>query len=100
MNISIRKRRRERQQRKNLLDVIALKKIQSNMLWSMETWGGTRCGGCGVKVRPHWLVNLSGPVGSGWITAFGYACDRTKCPGENPDWPMIEAEKLINENDV
>lgn len=96
MTISIRRRRRQRQHRKNQLDALALKRIRANMLWSMETWGGSRCGGCGVKVRPHWLINYSGKFGNGWITAFGYACHKTKCPGENTNWAMEEAEKLNN----
>lgn len=90
MTISIRARRRQRAYKKILLDKIALAMIRANMLWSMETWGGTRCGGCGKKARPHWLLNYSGYYGNAWVTAFGYICHKTKCPGEDPEW-MIKA---------
>ncbi|MBN3949426.1 MAG: hypothetical protein HWQ38_24355 [Nostoc sp. NMS7] len=37
-----RQRRRQRHQRKNQLDAIALKKIQGNMLWLFTTFGYSR----------------------------------------------------------
>lgn len=98
MHLPKRTRRRQRAKHKVLLDAIALKKICANYLWSMETWGGTRCGGCGKEVRPHWLTNLSGPLNVdesiGWITAFGYTCHKgqVKCPGKNPNW-MFEIKE-------
>jgi hypothetical protein len=93
--LTIRARRRQRQRRKNDLDAFTLKKIGKNILWSMATWNGSRCPGCGIKVRPHWLVNYSGSFLGGWMTAFGSACRRTKCPGENPDW-----ETQIKEHEI
>jgi hypothetical protein len=84
--ISKRRKRRQRGKMKDLLDAIALRRISENMLWSMATWNGVRCPGCGIKVRPSWLTNLSGRWGNGWITGFGSACHKTKCPGENPNW--------------
>lgn len=92
---SIRKRRRDRHKIKaqlRALDEQALTRIRKSFSWSMETWGGTRCGGCGIPVRPHWLCNLSSFVTDdqgrvvGHITAFGWACDYIKnCPGER-EW--------------
>jgi len=93
--LTIRARRRQRQRRKNDLDILNLKRIRENFLWSMATWNGTRCGSCGKKVRAHWLENHSGSFLGGWITAFGSACHKTKCPGENPNWEIQIKEHEI-----
>lgn len=88
------KRRTRYIERKRLqeLDAIALQKIQASFGWSMDTWGGSRCPGCGLGVRPHWLENLSHSWYSddgkfqGHITAYRTACHKIKnCPGKR-DW--------------
>ncbi len=79
-----------------------LKRVQASMLWSMNTWGGSRCAGCGLEVSPRcqldlggWLQNENGQK-TGVFHAYGNACDSRlffgQCPGENPGW-MIEASK-------
>lgn len=102
MSQSIRGRRRNRPKikaRLRALDQEVLGRIRKSYLWSMGTWGGTRCGGCGVQVRPHWLCDLSGFLVdennkvTGHVTAFDTACKYVKkCPGER-DWMEDYANK-------
>lgn len=90
------------QERVEEFDQIAIAKIQRSMLWSMETWGGDRCAGCGLKVKPRcqidmggWFENEQGQR-TGVFHAFGNACNSSlffgKCPGENPNWMMEQSE--------
>ena len=92
--ISKRKSRRQRylaRTRLRALDAKVLQAIRGNIMWSMSTWSGTRCPGCGIPVRPHWLTDNSGELimsGQvvGFIDGFGAACDYVKnCPGER-EW--------------
>jgi hypothetical protein len=72
------------------LDEIALKKIKASYMASACSWGGNRCPGCGIDVRPSWIVPwvMRGP---GMIMhGQTFACDsigrsQVKCPGER-DW--------------
>ncbi len=56
----------------------------------MSTWGATRCGGCGVQVRPAHLVDRSGfyRIGDsvGHVSCVPVACSNIACPGEIEDW--------------
>jgi hypothetical protein len=92
MSKSIRPKRRNRWRLKaymNKLDAIALKKINASYVSASSTWGGSRCSGCGINVRPHWVVPWvwDGRCPAGSWRSFGqtFACDRVKCPGER-DW--------------
>lgn len=84
------------------LDKQVLKKIRGSMLWSMNTWGGDRCAGCGLKVKPRcqldlggWFENEQGQK-TGVFHAYGNACDSRlffgQCPGENDNWMMEVSE--------
>jgi ribosomal protein L32 len=79
---SIRRNRHKHRAYLRQLDAIALKAIKRSMLWSMSTWHGTRCPGCGTNCRPHHLADLSGNYGGMFIEAFTSACEYVKCPGE------------------
>lgn len=86
-----RTRRRQRGKLRTQLDTLALQRISQSMLWSMSTWGGSRCPDCGLKVPARFLTNLSGRIklgeNVGWITAYGSACHRVNnCPGVRPNW--------------
>ena len=64
------------------LDTIALARINASYSAATQTWGGTRCPGCGIGVRPHWVVPWSRRVGGGIMHGQTTACDRVRCPGE------------------
>lgn len=85
MKRSIRRNRHKHRAYLRQLDSIAKIAIHRSMLWSMATWGGTRCPGCGTTCRPHHLVNLSGNYGGVFVEAFESACEDVKCPGER-EW--------------
>ena len=91
------------QERLEKLDQDVLKRIRKSMLWSMNTWGGERCSDCGLKVLPRcqtdlggWTENEQGQK-TGVFHAYGRACDSRwffgKCPGENSNWMMEEADR-------
>ena len=75
------------------LDKKAEEVIRGRMLWSMATWGGRKCPDCGLRVRPHWLIekDYCGPLTIdnkvvGRIDAFGAPCEYVKnCQGPK-DW--------------
>ncbi len=74
----------------NELDKEAYRLINRSFNASAETWGGTRCPGCGIPVRPSWVTpwTISGP--RVWMHGVTAACqglgkDFVKCPGER-DW--------------
>lgn len=85
---SFRRKRHLIKEYKRSLDTIAKAKIHENMIWSMNTWGGTRCPGCGLNCRPHHLTDLSNFLVNennkviGHYTAHGNACDFVDCKGE------------------
>lgn len=85
MKRQIRRNRYKQRERLRELDAIAKIAIHRSMLWSMATYGGDRCPGCGTTCRPHHLVNLSGNYVGVFIEAFGNACEFVKCPGER-EW--------------
>lgn len=90
---SIRSYRRNRHKARahlRQLDIIAAGHISGSMLWSMASWSGSRCPGCGLTCRPHHLANLSGNIGGSgtaaiFIEAFDGACKFIKCKGEK-EW--------------
>lgn len=95
--MSKRQKRRNRHQLKRSLrelDSIAQKQIHNNYNLYADSWGGNRCPGCGISVRPHQLINLGyshtlvdkDGKWAGHIGGFDLPCDRVKrCPGER-DW--------------
>jgi hypothetical protein len=89
---SYRRIRHKVKEHKRNLDIIAKAKIQESMIWSMDTWGGTRCPGCGLNCRPHHLTNLSNFLVNennkviGHYTAYGDACSYIKCKGLKEWW--------------
>lgn len=48
--IGKRKKRKMRGKYREYLNRLAFSKINKNILWSIHTWGGTRCAGCGIRV--------------------------------------------------
>lgn len=86
------------------LDKIAQAKIDRSFMSSMATWGGTRCSGCGIQVRPAHLTDkrLRQPLGHAWIVGDGKvvgtatfsptACDWISCPGEVDNWIDLVCE--------
>ena len=89
-----RNRRHQIKQRLRELDAIASKQIHRSFNLSMDSWGGTRCPGCGINIRPHQLLDadFSGTLvdehgrWAGHISGHSLPCDKVKkCPGER-DW--------------
>lgn len=86
------------------LDKINEAKIDKSFGMSMSTWGGNRCSGCGIQVRPAHLTDkrLGEPLGHGWLVKDGKtvghisfsptACDWINCPGEVDDWMDLVCE--------
>lgn len=84
----------------DIFDRKALERVNRSYMWSTNTWGGHRCGGCGLEVRPCTQLDLdySGPLMRGdqivgHIDGHGYACHSDlfkdlgyQCPGEDLDW--------------
>jgi hypothetical protein len=113
---SIRGKRRNRYLKKillNRLDRYVLARIDKSYMWSSCSWGGSRCPGCGKKIRPHLLMNYSncywtkgddGKIHPAWLTAYGYACDsiffKGKCPGINENWEDKYYSVEIEENEL
>ena len=107
-----RQQRRERaalRQNMRLLDRAIERKIQQSFRASMSTWGATRCGGCGIQVRPAHLVDQSGffttwhTLGNGkgyMLSSRGHvsyvpvACSNIACPGEVEDWEDLVCRGL------
>lgn len=85
MKRQMRRNRHKQREKLRELDAIAIVKIKASMLWSMATFGGTRCPDCGTTCRPHHLVNLSGNYNGVFIEATMSACFDVKCPGER-EW--------------
>lgn len=104
MHTPKRQRRRKRHLLKEelrVLDNYVLNKLKHNYTLSMSSWGGTKCPGCGINIRPAYLADIdySGSIYekiedgryrvTGHISAYGNACDSSyfkgKCPGER-DW--------------
>lgn len=86
-----RARRRAKREYWNYLDRLAQAKIDRSYIASAESWGGTRCPGCGISVRPSWIVpyhaNLGGIIISGQTLACqGIGKSQVKCPGERDWW--------------
>lgn len=86
------KRRKRYQLRK--LDSIALKQIRNSYNLCANSWGGTRCPGCGINIRPYQLLgtDFSGTLvdehgnWTGHISGYLLPCKKVKkCPGER-DW--------------
>ena len=93
-----RRYRRRRQLKKAALrelDRIAQERIDKSFRVSAETWGGTRCSGCGVAVRAH---HLSGPfaayIGACRVSLCPTACGYINCPGERDDWEDNAVRRL------
>lgn len=85
-----RRNRYKERNRLRALDLIAAAAIKKSMLWSMSTYGGSRCPGCGLTCRTHHLADLSGNIGGSgkdaiFIEAFEGACAFIKCKGEK-EW--------------
>ncbi len=105
-----RKTRRDRgdnRQLTRIMDKVIANQINGSFGASMATWGATRCGGCGIQVRPSHLVDHSGffttwhTLGNGQgymlnscghISCFPVACSNIACPGEIDDWMDLVAE--------
>ena len=86
--------RHQQKQRLRELDAIAKIRIHRNYNLSQTSWGGTRCPGCGITIRPCLLIDadLSGTLVNekgkwvGHISAYRLPCKKVKkCPGER-DW--------------
>lgn len=96
IKIMKRQKRRHRhalKQQLRRLDEIAKKRIHQNYNLFFASWGGTRCPGCGITIRPHKLIGcdfsgcftVDGKT-TGHISGFTYPCNKVKkCPGER-DW--------------
>ncbi len=95
-----RKTRRDRgdnRQLMRIMDKIVARRINSSFGAAMATWGATRCGGCGIQVRPSQLVDHSGflTMGNkvvGHIFCAPVACSNIACPGEIDDWMDLVCE--------
>jgi hypothetical protein len=94
MKRQIRRNRHQAKQRLRELDAVAKKQIHRSYNLFMDSWGGTRCPGCGINIRPHQLLDTdfsgTGVDERGKLTVHisGYLlpCENvTKCPGEK-DW--------------
>lgn len=87
------RRRANRQARRDYwdrLDREALIKIRCNYVANSNSWGGTRCVGCGIRVRPSWIVPWAiygkGIIMHGETLACqGIGRSMVRCPGER-DW--------------
>jgi hypothetical protein len=82
-----RQRTRTRLQRQQRADREALAAIRESMLWSMETWGGSRCPECGKETPPRAHVDISGLYGSILIDGCDIQSqychkDRNRCDSE------------------
>jgi hypothetical protein len=73
------------------LDAIAKKQINNNYNLAASSWGGNRCPGCGITIRPHYLLNADisctwadeNGRWAGHISAYKLPCKNVKkCPGE------------------
>ena len=80
------------------LDDAALIKIRRSLIYSEASYGGTRCPGCGISVRPHWVEPFTARIGGATILIHGQpnACDGAgakfiNCPGER-SWHDQEDE--------
>lgn len=91
MKRQIRRNRHQRKQRLRELDGIAKKQIHRSYNLFMASWGGTRCPGCGINIRPRQLLNadFSGTLvdeygnWTGHISGYLLPCKKVKkCPGE------------------
>lgn len=86
---TIRARRRNRWRIKAELqrkDKESSAQINRSYMWSADTWGGTRCPGCGVAVRPHWLVDYTFSLPGMHFDGHGIDCSKVgNCKGEC-DW--------------
>lgn len=89
-----RRNRHHLKQELRKLDAIALKQIRNSYNLSSSSWGGTRCPGCGISIRPCQLLNadfsrtLVDQHGKwvGHISGHFLPCKKVKsCPGEK-DW--------------
>ena len=92
-----RQKRRNRHKVKNLLrrlDLIAKRQIYKSYILSAASWGGTRCPGCGMTIRPYYLLDADFSTTlvdehgkwAGHISGYSLPCDKVKkCPGER-DW--------------
>ena len=94
------------------LDNLIQEKIKRSMIWSMNTWGGSRCSACGLEVRScvqqDWSNTLVDENGkwAGHITATGPACASNlfeelgyTCPGENMNWMEEVSTQYQNEEE-
>ena len=83
--------------------MLMLNKLKHSYEQSMASWGGRRCPGCGISIRPAHLLGTDystfiyqdfgeGLKRTGHISAFGNACDSSlfkgKCPGINYNWSL------------
>ena len=89
-----RRKRYQLKQRLRELDSIAKKQIYRSYNLFMASWGGTRCPGCGIDIRPYQLLgaDFSGTLvdeqgrWAGHISGHFLPCKKVKkCPGER-DW--------------
>lgn len=90
-----RRNRHQVKQRRRILDKIAQKQICRSYNLSAASWGGTRCPGCGINIRPYQLLDadfsstLVDEHGkwAGHISGYSLPCDNVKkCPGERDWW--------------
>jgi hypothetical protein len=86
-----RRKRYQLKQRLRELDSIAKNQIYRNYNLFMASWGGTRCPGCGIDIRPYQLLgaDFSGTLvdeygnWTGHISGYLLPCKKVKkCPGE------------------
>lgn len=76
------------------LDTIAQQQIYKSYNLCMDSWGGSRCPGCGQNIRPYMLLDCDfsstlvdeNGKWAGHISGCSLPCDRVKrCPRER-DW--------------
>jgi hypothetical protein len=82
--------RRARREYLDNLDAIALRQIRASYVANIESWGGTRCPGCGISVRPSWIMPwaIHGPgiyMHGQYLACTGIGRSQVKCPGER-EW--------------
>jgi hypothetical protein len=94
MKRSKRRNRHQLKQQLRELDAIASKQIHNSYNLSSASWGGSRCPGCGIGIRPCQLLNADFSrtlvdEHSRWvghISGHFLPCKKVKrCPGER-DW--------------
>lgn len=90
-----RSKRRKAWKQREYLNQYATKVINQDYLWASSTWGGTRCGDCGIPTEPRWHLDkkfcfwfVDRNQGIGRVHGIEPVCDRVgvKCLGEDTDW--------------